>query len=210
MSDQWTLHGVEYGNCNCDYGCPCQFNAPTTHGSCEALTAGEIHRGSFNDTTLDGLRFALLLQWPGEIADGNGREQVIIDERADPTQREALRKILHGESTAPGATHFFVYNSTMSDVLETLYRPIDLEIDVRARRGRVQIPGLVESTGSPIIDPHSGDPHDAAIHLPNGFEYTTAWMGSGSTRITGDIEIALSDTYGQFNELHLTQDGVIR
>ena len=22
----WVLKGTEYGNCNCDYGCPCQFN----------------------------------------------------------------------------------------------------------------------------------------------------------------------------------------
>ena len=210
MSDQWTLHGVEYGNCNCAFGCPCQFNAPTTHGFCEAMAAGEISEGRFNDTSLDGLRFALLLQWPGEIADGNGKEQAIIDERADPAQREALRRILHGESTSPGATHFFVYNSTMSEVLETLYRPIDLEVDVRARRARVQIPDLVDATGSPIIDPHSGDQHEAAIHLPNGFEYTTAWMGSGTTRVTAGIELNLSNSYGQFNELHLNQDGVIR
>ena len=27
-------------------------------------------------------------------------------------QREGLRRILHGEATTPGATHFYVYNST--------------------------------------------------------------------------------------------------
>ena len=94
------------------------------------MVAGHIEEGNFNDTRLDGLDWALLLQWPGEIAQGNGTEQPIIDERADPAQREALRKILLGESTTPGATHFFVYNSTMSTVLPTLYAPIDLSIDV--------------------------------------------------------------------------------
>ena len=33
MNDQWTFQGVEFSIC--DYGCPCQFNAPTTHGFCE-------------------------------------------------------------------------------------------------------------------------------------------------------------------------------
>jgi hypothetical protein len=66
---------------------------------------GHIDEGTFNDTKLDGLDWALLLYWPGEIAQGNGTEQVIIDERCDAEQRESLRKILHGESTAPGATH---------------------------------------------------------------------------------------------------------
>ena len=68
----------------------------------------------------------MLLSWPGEIAQGNGTQQAIIDERADPSQREGLRKILHGESTAPGATHFFVYSSVMSTVLDTLFEPIEL------------------------------------------------------------------------------------
>src|SRR4029453_4866654 len=123
------IRGVEYANCNCASGCPCQFNSPTTHGYCEAVGAGQVDEGYFNDPRLDGLRFVLLSQWPGEIAEGNGRQQAIIDERANPAQREALRKILHGEATTPGATHFFVFNSTMSEVLPTLYAPVRVEVD---------------------------------------------------------------------------------
>lgn len=210
MSENWMIRGVGYSNCNCAWGCPCQFNAPTTHGHCEAVESGHIDEGYFDDTRLDGLNFASLLWWPGEIAEGNGRQQVIIDERADDAQREALRKILHGEATKPGATVFWVYNSTMSEVLDTLYAPIELEIDVDARRARLNVPGVVESTGSPIIDPNSGAEHRARIDLPNGFEYTLAEMGSGSTTARAEIELDLSDSYGQFNVLHMNQDGVIR
>ncbi len=210
MSDRWMLRGVEYGNCNCAWGCPCQFNAPTTHGHCEAIVTGHIEEGHFNDTRLDGLNWALLLQWPGEIADGNGKQQAIIDESAAADQREALRKILHGEATAPGATHFFVYNSTMSEVLDTLYAPIELSIDVEARKARVSIPGIVESQGSPIIDPNSGLESRSRIHLPNGFEYTVAEMGTATSTITAGIKLNLADSYGQFNLLHMNQDGVIR
>jgi hypothetical protein len=145
----------------------------------------------------------MLFWWPGEVAEGNGRQQVIIDERADDAQREALRKILHGEDTTPGATHYSVYNSMVSEVLETLYAPIDLDIDIDARTARVSVPGLVESTGSPIAQ-------RARIELPNGFEYTVAEMGSGSSKLTGGIELELTDSYGQFNIMHLNQDGVIR
>ena len=210
MADRWMIRGMEYGNCNCAWGCPCQFNAPSTYGSCVAVSGGLVQEGHFNDTRLDGLNWALLLQWPGEIADGNGRQQAIIDERADDAQREALRKILHGESTAPGATHFYVYNSTMSEVIDPLYAPVDVEIDVDARRARLVVPGLVESTGSPIVDPHSGEEHRAQIHLPNGFEFTVAEMGTGQSRVRAGIELDLSDSYGQFNVVHMNQDGVIR
>ncbi len=204
------LRGMEYGNCNCDWGCPCQFGAVTTHGNCEAVVNGHIEEGHFNDTRLDGLNWAMVVWWPGEIADGNGKQQVIIDERATPEQHEALRKILHGESTTPGATHFFVYNSTMSEVLDTLSAPIELSIDVEARRANSRIPGLVESDGTPIINAFSGEEARSRIHLPNGFEYTYAEMGTGRSKVTAGIELDLDNSYAQFNILHMNQDGVIR
>ncbi len=210
MADQWMLRGAQYANCNCAYGCPCQFNSKTTNGFCEAMGAGRIDEGYFNETRLDGLNYILLLQWPGEVAEGNGKQQIMIDERANADQREALKKILHGESTAPGATHFFVYNSTMSEVLETLFVPIELSIDVEAREAKVHVPGLVESTGTPIINPHSGQPSRARIDLPNGFEYTLAEMGNGTTTAQAGITLNLSNSYGQFSILHMNQDGVIR
>jgi hypothetical protein len=210
MADHWTIRGAEYGNCNCAWGCPCQFGAPTTHGFCEAVTGGIVVEGHFNETRLDGLHWILLLQWPGEIAAGNGRQRAIIDERADAAQREALRKILHGESTTPGATHFFVYNSTMSEVLEPLYAPIEASIDVEARRARLAVPGLVESVGSPIRDPATGEEHRARIHLPNGFEYDVAEMGTATSKARAGIELDLADSYGQFHVVHMNQDGVIR
>jgi hypothetical protein len=210
MADRWMIRGVEFGNCNCAWGCPCQFGSPTTHGHCEALVTGHIEEGRFNDISLDGIDWALLLYWPGEIAQGNGREQAIIDERADPAQREALRKILHGEATTPGATHFFVYNSTMAEVLDTIYAPIELDIDVDGRIANVNIEGVVEATGRPIVSAFSGQPVRSGISLPGGFEYTFAEMGNGNSKVRAGIKLDLTDSYGQFNVLHINQDGVIR
>ena len=210
MSVQWTIRGKEFANCNCNYGCPCQFGSPTTHGNCEGVITGHIEEGNFGDVRLDGLDFAMLFWWPGEIAQGNGRIQQVVDESASEEQRDGLGQILRGEQTAPGATHFFIYNSMASEVLDTLYAPIDLEIDIEARTARLSVAGVVESTGSPIINPHSGEPSRSRINLPNGFEYTVAEMGSGSSKLTAGIELELTDSYGQFSILHMNQDGVIR
>ena len=38
----WEFRAVELSNCNCAYGCPCQFNALPTHGNCEAAVCVEI------------------------------------------------------------------------------------------------------------------------------------------------------------------------
>lgn len=210
MPDRWMLRGMQFANCNCDWGCPCQFNAPTTHGHCEAIEVGHIEQGEYNGIRLDGLNYVMLVQWPGEIADGNGREQFIIDERADPAQRDALEKILRGESTAPGATHFWVFNSTMSEVLDPIFAAIKLEIDVDRRRASVEIPGVGVSRGEPIIDPHSGEEFRAGFTLPNGFQLTEAEVGSGSSDLEAGIELHLSGSHAHFALLHMNQDGVIR
>lgn len=31
---KWTIEGDYYQTCSCDYGCPCQFQAPPTQGFC--------------------------------------------------------------------------------------------------------------------------------------------------------------------------------
>ena len=210
MEDKWMLRGRAFINCNCAYGCPCQFNSPTTHGSCEAIGSYSIEEGFFNDVDLAGTRFVLLVQWPGEVKDGDGKEQVIIDESATPEQREALEKIALGKSTEPGATHFFVYNSTMSEVFDTLYRPIEMTIDVDARKANVKIDGIADSAGVPLKNPFTGEDKQAGIHLPGGFEYTYAEMGSGTSKVSGAIELDLNESYGQFTQLHMNQSGVIR
>ena len=210
MKNQWEVHAKEFSNCNCAYGCPCQFNSPATHGFCEALANVLIEKGHFNGVKLDGLKFVGIFKWPGQIAEGNGRSQMIIDEKADKAQREAIDKIAHGEATAPGATHFYVFNSTVVQRLETLYAPIEMEIDIEARRARTHIKELVQCKGAPLINPFSKKEDRRGIHLPDGFEYTYAEIGAGHTQVTASLELKLSDTYGQFCYLHMNQDGVIR
>jgi hypothetical protein len=150
------------------------------------------------------------VHWPGEIAAGNGTELAIIDERADEPQRAALRKILYGESTKPGATHFYVFASTMSSILEPVFAPIQLTIDIEARNADIAIPNLVESAGRPVVSPFTGEPVRHGIHLPNGFEYTYAEVGQGVTRSMAAIPLDLQKSHGQFCMLHMNQDGLIR
>jgi hypothetical protein len=98
----------------------------------------------------------------------------------------------------------------MSTVLDTLYEPIDLSIDVEGRTANVKIGDLVESVGAPIISAFSGEPVRSGINLPDGFEYTFAEMGNGNTKARAGIELDFKDSYGQFNVLNMNQDGVIR
>ena len=68
---EWELHGMEFGNCNCAYACPCQFNALPTHGNCQAIGFFSVEKGHFGDAKLDGLNMADLIAINGEYFDSN-------------------------------------------------------------------------------------------------------------------------------------------
>jgi len=206
---EWRVRADEFGNCNCAYGCPCQFNALPTHGTCEAAVGYKIQDGNFGDVRLDGLTAALFVQFPGAIHEGNGTMQLVVDERADARQREALVKILSGEETEEMATIWWVLGAMSPNKLPPLFMPIDFEIDVEARRARLNIPGLLETMGEPIRNPVTGAEHRARIELPDGFEYRVAEMGSGTSKAIGAIKLDLKDSYGQFAHIHLSNKGVI-
>ena len=206
----WYIEGLVFGNCNCDYGCPCQFEALPTHGNCRGFEVLRIDRGHFGEVKLDSLKVAVLYAWPGPIFEGNGALQAIVDERADAGQRDALTKVLHGEETDEAATHWWVYRAMSTTLHETLFKPIDFEVDIEARTARVAIPGVLESTGRPIRAPHGGDEHRVRIDIPNGIEFELAEIGSASTKATGAIALDLRDSYGQFNVLRHSGSGVVR
>ncbi len=136
----WTINGRELANCNCDYGCPCQFNALPTTGNCKAAIGYQIDEGHFGDVKLDGLHAATVYYWPGPVHEGNGKTQLIVDESADDAQRNALIKIMQGEETEPMATMWAVYAAMCPTKLDPLSRTIDLEIDVENRVGRIVCP----------------------------------------------------------------------
>ncbi|SDF42612.1 DUF1326 domain-containing protein [Limimaricola pyoseonensis] len=207
----WYVEGESFSNCNCAYGCPCQFEDLPTHGHCRGFEALRIDRGHFGDTRLDGLKVALLYAWPGPVFEGGGELQAVIDARAEPDQRAALEQVLQGGETEEAATHWWVYR-TMSDTLHpTLYLPIEIDLDIAARRAHVTIPGVIDGTGRPIKPPHSDGEHRVRIQIPGGIEFETAEIGSASTRSGPDSAIALdlSDSYGQFNQLRHSGRGVV-
>jgi len=211
MSDRWEFKSHTYDNCNCSVSCGCQFNEPTTHGNCKFAYVGTLADGHFNEIPLAGLKWALLCIFPGEIAQGNGRRQIVIEERADEPQRRALETIISGGACKPLSNHFSVFGSLCSKFFETLFLPIDLELDLDLRTARVDIPGVVESVGQPIINEFDGEPFHIAIARPSGsFEFTYGEIGRGTTSATGDLEMAFEDSWALFCVHHYNQDGLIR
>ena len=160
---------------------------------------------------LQGLNWAGLYKWPGEIKDGNGKCQIVIDERADEAQRTALETIISGGACAPLSNLFSVLASTCSEFCETLFLPIGLEAVLELRTARVDIPGIMRSSGRPIVNEFDGKPFHIALARPSGsFEFTYAEIGQGTTSVTGDMEMAFEDSWAHFCVHHFNQDGLVR
>ena len=211
MTDvKWTIKAREFANCNCSYGCPCQFNGLPTYGDCRAVVGIQIDTGHHGNTQLDGLKVAAIFKWPGPIHEGKGEAAVVIDERATESQREALLRILSGQDTEPGATIFNVFASTLEKLHEPIFSKIDFEVDIDGRTARLVVPGVIETRGEPILNPVTGQDHRVRIDMIGGFEYTLAEIGRGWSKTSLPIAYELTDSYGQFCELNLSQSGIVR
>jgi hypothetical protein len=170
----------------------------------------EIEKGHHGDTSLDGLKIAGVFAWPGQIHEGHGEATVVIDERATEKQRGALLRILSGEDTEPGATIFNVFAPTLEKLNDPIFTRIDFSVDVDARTAMLQVPGMIEARGEPILNPVTGQEHRVRIDLPLGFEYSLAEIGRGWTKTSGPIKLDLEDSHAHFVAMHMTQSGVVR
>lgn len=195
----WYVEGPAYGNCNCGYSCPCQFEEDPTQGNCRGFEVMKITKGHFGDVNLTGVKMGVVYAWPGPIYEGKGEMQVIIDEAASKEQRKALETVLTGGETDDEATHWWVFRAMCPTLHDTIYAPIEMDADMETRRAKVRIGDMLTSDGRPIKPPHSDGEHRVRIDMPNGIEFSIAEIGSASTRSRTAIELDLKDSYGQWH-----------
>lgn len=102
----WKATGQYYETCSCDFVCPCivtQLTAKPTKGSCTFAMGFQIERGQYGNLSLDGLGFIVVGFTPEEMAKGNWSAGVIVDERANAQQRDAIVAMASGAAGGPMA-----------------------------------------------------------------------------------------------------------
>jgi hypothetical protein len=158
----WHLKGTVVVACNCDYGCPCNFNALPSRGHCEGGWTWQVESGRHGDVSLDGLSFSLLCDWPGAIHEGNGEAMMLIDERADQLQQATIVKFLQGEIGGPWAI--------LVNTFANYHGPhiVPYEIDLEGDRSSVRAGEVLELATEPIRNPVTqAEVHPRAV-LPEG------------------------------------------
>ncbi len=207
---EWMIKGLEIATCNCAYGCPCQFNALPTDGTCRAAVAVHIDKGHYGKVKLDGLTIAATAAWPGAIHMGHGEILPIVDERASEEQRDALLKIMSGQDTEPGATFFQVFVSMCEKVHTPMFKKIDFAADMKSCEAHFSVPGVVEASTTAIRNPVTGNAHHAKVSLRQGFEYVEAEYASGSSKSAGPVKLDNSNRHAHLAMLHITGQGLVR
>ncbi len=104
--ESWHIRGEYFEACNCDYLCPCIYTNMTarpTHGECIVAMTFHIDEGRFGPTALNGLNFIAVARTPGAMGAGDWQIGLVIDERADEIQSQALAAIASGDAGGPMA-----------------------------------------------------------------------------------------------------------
>ena len=203
----WRLEGEWLKNCNCAYGCPCDFNARPTQGYCKGFLGMRITTGFFEGTRLDGLSFFATVSFPGALHEGNGELQPIIDERATPDQRDALFKIMSGQNSADG-TLFQITSLIVTKMHDPIFAPITFEFDKKARTARLVIPGVLESDVEPIKNPVTGAAHRIQVVMPEGFEHLEGEVASANILSHGAIPFQTQGSHSTLAHVVQTPQGV--
>jgi hypothetical protein len=148
----WQIKGQYFETCSCDYVCPClttNLAARPSKGSCTFAMVFEIEAGRFQETPLDGVKFAVVGRTPGVMGEGNWSVGLIADDRANADQQQALAAIVSGQAGGPMAN----LAPLVGEFLGIESAPIELQRD--GLRRTASIPGRLEQAAEGI--PGGGD-----------------------------------------------------
>lgn len=156
MAEKWNLSGSYFEACNCDVACPCVFLSPPTTGECNALVGWHVDEGDFGGVTLDGLNVVLFVHSPGNMAEGNWKVALYLDDKANQEQQEALTQIFAGQAGG----HPAVLASFIGQVLGV--KTVPIEFQANGKRRSLRIPNVAEAE----IEALSGQ-GDAEVTISN-------------------------------------------
>jgi hypothetical protein len=190
---KWSMRGDALGACSCDWGCPCNFDAPPTKGWCEGGYAFHINDGAYNDTSLDGLTIGFFVHAPAALHLGNVTGYVLIDEKANDTQRAAIGHILGGTLGGP----FGALAGLLVKVIGPEFVPVEWNLD--GANSYARFGDRVEQRLAPIKNPVTGAESSFNLKMSAGLLTDEADLMTSSSFFVKHDELSY-DHSGQYGE----------
>lgn len=188
----WRATGDVLIACNCDWGCPCNFNARPSRGFCQGGWIWLIEQGHVDEVRVDGLGIALFAKWPGAIHEGGGRAVCYLDDRADTAQRAALTKVLRGELGGPWGLFIKTYELTAPTAAR-------FDVQLAQHASRATIGDTVKLEMQTMRNPVTQAEVHPEMVLPEGLVVKRGSLAASSVfRVGGEVEYDHSGQYAAF------------
>ena len=189
---KYSLKGHMVSGCNCDWGCPCNFEIAPSYGNCEGVYMWHVESGNYNGVSLDGTTFGQFGLFPEAIHLGNGIVFDVIDERLSPEQRQAVETVL--TQVVP----FSVFHDLAPNFLGFQYVPMELHLD--GIRSGLKIPGVLDLKLDAMKNPVTGEDELATLTKPTGFTANITELCTAKTFTfeVGGKSYNYSGKYGEF------------
>ena len=186
VDTNWTIHGREFVNCNCSYGCPCQFNGlqpmviARLWQACRSNKAIMAHEARW----LEVRRNIPLARCHSRGQRRSGRGHRRAGDRGPARRLFASSRAGH-QAGGDGFQRFCLHTRKAA---RPIFAPIDFESDIAARRGRLVVKGVTEGRGEPILNPVTGrtprsDRHGGRVRIHARRDRTRLDQGLAADRI---------------------------
>jgi hypothetical protein len=97
----YELEGSLLEVCTCNVLCPCWIGEDPDGGECLSVVAYHFDRGTIRGVDVSGLTVASAVHIPGNILAGNFKQVLLIDDKADDEQYDAIVAMMTGELGGP-------------------------------------------------------------------------------------------------------------
>jgi hypothetical protein len=185
----WHLVGDWFDVCKCAVPCPCTFAQPPTEGDCDGVLVWHVNEGNFGDLSLDGLNFAAVAWFKGNIWDEDTKANMgfLLDARADERQQEAMQAIFSGQAGGWPAS----FAAKLGDMLGMEPAQIEFELADDLTSWRAESPGRFKASAEALEGPTSVPGKRTQVHDPPGSE-----VGPGSVATYGTVTADEVDAFG--------------
>ena len=194
-SQTWWAKGLLFENCSCHLLCPGHFSFKQRCDGdvCVGHWAVHIGEGRFDTLAIDHLNVAVIFDAPVVMREGNWRQRLYIDERADRPQRSALESIFSGKVGGPWEN----LGRFVSARLDTKFTPVHFEETDTVKR--MTVPGVFDTTVKAI----RGRNGKRAVlsNLYNVIHGVVHVLSRGSTRCHDDtFDFTTEKTHGLYSD----------
>jgi hypothetical protein len=180
------MEGTILEVCNCNVLCPCWIGEDPDNGTCDAVVAYHIDKGSINGTDVTGRTFVILAHLPGNVLKGNWRSYYIVDDKASEAQQSALVDVWTGKLGGPLAD----FAQLTGEVLGVERAPVAYEL--HEGKGTLKVGSFVDAEMTPYVG-STGQTTTLNDSVFSSIPGSPAWVSKASRYVRNSSAIGLKD-----------------